>query len=760
MMRKFTSFLMVLTLAFCVGTATAQTYLESKQIAPLTDIFSATWKMTPSHAPMSGATGMSKGEVSAWGDYAIIVNATPAGYFTIRNGKGYALDDTVRYVADSTYVIKVTGDVKAQTYSVEITDPSGAKKTVATDYEFRTNTEQDELNFFCTKVDTNQAYGGVPGSEITASYMDDPFVEDPYPSAGNSSYALAFTNNYGIEAQTGAFKAVFDVTPMGDGADCAVGLTEDPSAIGGYTNYGAYVIFEKGGLIGVGKGGTTGWPTQNKPAYEIGKTYTVVLDIDVAAHTYTATVTGDTLTDRVLVSDHEFRDVNATELNNLATQVSIGGLWGGKPGYIKVENIKLHVDNWKEITISGDKPSARGYGDMASLGNGKALLFGGSTGGHSGDADSLTWVYDTNTDTWTKVEPSGTIPPTRYKHMMAYAGDDKVVMFGGHNDASTFLGDTWIYDYSENSWTQSASAPTELYPRFYSAFAYIGDNKVVLYGGEDNGGAFDDMWLYDAASDTWEELDPADAPGKRLWGQMCYIGDDKVMMYGGNVKGAESTETWVYDLSDNAWTHMNVSGPSVEIAAGAAYLGDGNAMVFGGLNGGWSKATWIYNLELNTWAEELESTPPLGNRIPAICETSMDGSSPVVVFGGRHSGGNTSDGTWEFNIDTWSPINGLEDELLNPVSAGYSLNQNYPNPFNPTTTIQYFLPKVSDVEIAVYNVVGQKVATLVNSNQPAGEHNIVWNGTNQQGIKAASGVYLFRIVAGDFVKTRKMILLK
>ena len=90
----------------------------------------------------------------------------------------------------------------------------------------------------------------------------------------------------------------------------------------------------------------------------------------------------------------------------------------------------------------------------------------------------------------------------------------------------------------------------------------------------------------------------------------------------------------------------------------------------------------------------------------------------------------------------------------------YSLNQNYPNPFNPTTRIQYSLPKTGVVQISIYTLMGQKIATLVNRNMNAGTYIITWNGMDDLGNPAGAGLYLYQLQTKDFVKTRKMVLLK
>jgi len=84
----------------------------------------------------------------------------------------------------------------------------------------------------------------------------------------------------------------------------------------------------------------------------------------------------------------------------------------------------------------------------------------------------------------------------------------------------------------------------------------------------------------------------------------------------------------------------------------------------------------------------------------------------------------------------------------------------YPNPFNPETVIYYSLSQDSEVELTVYNIKGQRVARLVNSEQPAGEHRVVWDGRDERGNPVSSGVYFYRLSAGDITEQRKMMLLK
>ena len=101
---------------------------------------------------------------------------------------------------------------------------------------------------------------------------------------------------------------------------------------------------------------------------------------------------------------------------------------------------------------------------------------------------------------------------------------------------------------------------------------------------------------------------------------------------------------------------------------------------------------------------------------------------------------------------------GSQDEALLPKE--FALHQNYPNPFNPTTSVRYDLPDNENVTIIIYDMLGRQVKQLVDSYQEAGFKSIIWNATNDFGKPAANGVYLYKIQAGDFIQTKKMVLLK
>ena len=119
--------------------------------------------------------------------------------------------------------------------------------------------------------------------------------------------------------------------------------------------------------------------------------------------------------------------------------------------------------------------------------------------------------------------------------------------------------------------------------------------------------------------------------------------------------------------------------------------------------------------------------------------------------------GNMSDYTEALEV-VLSPL-GVADGG-SAIPTAYNLNQNAPNPFNPTTTIKYALPRMSHVELVIYDILGREVRRLVQETQPAGYHTVVWDGRNSSGLGVASGVYFYQIQAGSYTELKKMTLLK
>ena len=151
-----------------------------------------------------------------------------------------------------------------------------------------------------------------------------------------------------------------------------------------------------------------------------------------------------------------------------------------------------------------------------------------------------------------------------------------------------------------------------------------------------------------------------------------------------------------------------------------------------------------------------------------LYNTTHNGTVDVGVLLGGFSfvyiGDDDSDGVSDrarFLADTLCKLGGGAAQPT-PVTPAYvnRLDQNYPNPFNPQTTIAFSLRERGLVHLVVYDVAGARVRTIAHEEFAAGAHTRVWDGRNDAGQAAASGIYFYELVAGDFRQTRKMVLLK
>ena len=106
-----------------------------------------------------------------------------------------------------------------------------------------------------------------------------------------------------------------------------------------------------------------------------------------------------------------------------------------------------------------------------------------------------------------------------------------------------------------------------------------------------------------------------------------------------------------------------------------------------------------------------------------------------------------------YQFDT--PLDVEEPVAASARPAAFRLHQNYPNPFNPATKIRFTLPRAAEVKLEVFNIMGQKVATLIDKQLNAGDHTCMWDGSG-----VASGVYFYRLETPDFAATKKMVLMK
>ena len=316
----------------------------------------------------------------------------------------------------------------------------------------------------------------------------------------------------------------------------------------------------------------------------------------------------------------------------------------------------VEINNWYEIYPS-THPTARICPSSTIFNTNKILLFGGATQG--GGITDETWIFDFNTKEWTNMAPPGDKPGARENHATApIYGTDKVLLFGGWD--GTRLGDTWVYDLSENKWTNKNYPPGISERSSHDMTSIYGDDKVLLFGGTVGGGR---TYIYDLSDNEWTRKYPQNHSTSEHNPKMASIyNDDKVILYGGD----EGPNTWVYDLSDNEWTNKNPtnhppgSSPNSYTEHGLTTIyGDDKVIYY------YSQDTWIYDLSDNQWYNK---NPPSFPSSRSWMDLAMvDGTDEIILFGGA---GELND-TWIYDYKAIFPSGFLVSDNISRPNREY-----------------------------------------------------------------------------------------
>jgi len=210
-------------------------------------------------------------------------------------------------------------------------------------------------------------------------------------------------------------------------------------------------------------------------------------------------------------------------------------------------------------------------------------------------------------------------------------------------------------------------------------------------------------------------------------------------------------EAVVFDLEDTTRTVWSIKVP-VELSSFTAQVGTGNGVT---LN--WKTGSEINNVGFNILRGRNQSAAFAklnAKLIPANRDGNYSFSDASAEAGGRYYYKLEAIDT-RGNVTTHGPI---MVEVATPKT--FDLSQNYPNPFNPATQITYQLPQAVKVSLVIYNMIGQEVRKLVDAQQPAGYHTAIWDGRDNAGRQLPTGVYHYRLQAGSFNVTKKMLMAK
>ncbi|MCK5559211.1 MAG: hypothetical protein KAJ51_01405, partial [Thermoplasmata archaeon] len=262
--------------------------------------------------------------------------------------------------------------------------------------------------------------------------------------------------------------------------------------------------------------------------------------------------------------------------------------------------LRLILNNWWTNKTLPNRPSPRkGHAMAAVYGTDKIILFGGID---NNDYCNDTWVYDLSNNSWTEKYPIIN-PGKKQLHSMATVyHDDKVVLFDGSNDI-------WIYDLGMNSWTKKVSTNKPSARDSIAIATFYGIDKILLFGGWDGSWEnYNDTWIYDVSENKWTNVTLPVKPGARFDHSIAAIqGTDKILLFGGFYNKAPTrivyNDTWVFDLSDKTWTKVfYYPHPNHRYGhAMATVYGSDKVLLFGGrewMSNMFKNDTWIYKHKL------------------------------------------------------------------------------------------------------------------------------------------------------------------
>jgi N-acetylneuraminic acid mutarotase len=337
--------------------------------------------------------------------------------------------------------------------------------------------------------------------------------------------------------------------------------------------------------------------------------------------------------------------------------------------------------------------------------------------------------------------------------------NDKIYVFGGvspngYSDAQKSI---YEYDPLANTWTQKADMP------YYNAFCGIAvlNNIIYLIGGTTNIFAppISTVMAYEPATESWIQL--ADMHKARAFLNICVV-DSMIYAFGGgdeNLVSYAFKDVEVYDPATNTWT-IKEDMPMSRLGLNSFAL-NGNIYLVGGVTDGLQVVATneMYDPLAHTWIaksplQEIRQSYFLGmveDKVYAIGGSYPDPANPgePIVLN---------------SVEEYDPSLDQSSTLGNHAGIQYQDQllqvRNYPNPFNANTTLQYKQTTAAKTELIVYNLLEQKVRTLVNSKQQAGNHQIQWDGKDDHGRVVKSGVYIYIIRSGKKIQTGKMILIR
>jgi hypothetical protein len=449
----------------------------------------------------------------------------------------------------------------------------------------------------------------------------------------------------------------------------------------------------------------------------------------------------------------------------VGNEVYVGGGFTSAGGVSanRVARFNTQTNTWSTLG-TGSSNGVNGPFVFALAVVGNEVVVGGSFTSAGGVSANGVARFNTQTNTWSSlgtgsqngVSGTGLV----YVNALAVVGNEVVVGGSFTSAGGVSANNVARFNTQTNTWStlgtgsQNGVSGTGLV--YVNALAVVG-NEVVVGGSFTSAGGVsaNNVARFNTLTNTWSTLGTGSSNGVNGEVRALAVVGNEVYVGGffTSAGGVSANRVARFNTQTNTWSTLGTgssNGVNGEVRALAVV---GNEVVVGGAftQAGGVSANNVarFNTQTNTWSS-LGTGSSNGVNGGGVYALAVVGNEVYVGGFFTSAGGVSANGVARWNSGT------SRVEQLSPTAPKtFLLEQNYPNPFNPSTTIRYQLPVASEVKLEVYDVLGKKIATLVNERQSAGSYQVVWNASG-----LSSGTYFYRLQAGTFVETKKMIMVK
>jgi hypothetical protein len=461
-------------------------------------------------------------------------------------------------------------------------------------------------------------------------------------------------------------------------------------------------------------------------------------------------------------------DGRVNALAVVGNEVVVGGSFTSAGGVSanRVARFNTQTNTWSALGTGSSNGVSSTVSALAVVGN--EVYVGGLFTSAGGVSANFVARFNTLTNTWSTLGTGSSNGVNDYVRALAVVGNEVVVggdfIFAGGVSANNVA----RFNTQTNTWstlgTGSSNGVSSGFVSAVDALAVVGNEVVV--GGDfifAGGVSANNVARFNTQTNTWSTLGTGSQNGVSggifpSVTALAVVGNEVVV--GGNFTsagGVSANRVARFNTQTNTWSRLG-TGSSNGVSGGSVYALAvvGNEVVVGGrfTSAGGVSAIRVarFNTQTNTWSTlgTGSSNGVSGGLDPYVSALAVSGSNVFVGGTFTEAGGVSAN-----YVARWNSGTSRVEQLSPTAPKTFLLEQNYPNPFNPSTTIRYQLPVASEVKLEVYDVLGKKIATLVNERQSAGSYQVVWNASG-----LSSGTYFYRLQAGTFVETKKMIMVK